>query len=155
MQISTHTENSRNPAKGREFEALCKELLEAYYRNAFETRAKRIGKPPTEHKFDLVSADWKYAAECKCYAWTKGNNIPSAKRAMLNEAILHLSLLPKKIEKFIILPKATRSTHEETLAHYFARLHRHLLKPFSIQVLEVDVNRRKMTKVILKPDQTS
>ena len=45
-----------------------------------------IGKPPKDHKFDLVSEDEEIIGECKNYSWTETGNIPSAKMEFTNEA---------------------------------------------------------------------
>ena len=42
-----------------------------------------VGNPPKEHRFDVVSADGDIIIECKCYTWTNGGNVPSAKMSTL------------------------------------------------------------------------
>jgi hypothetical protein len=100
-----------------------------------------IGEPAKEHKFDCVSEDKQYVAECKCYAWTEtGNFTPGAKIKAINEAVFYMHYLSAETAKIILLKKATPDKKNETLAEYYVRTHKHLLK--GIEVLEIDTDNR-------------
>lgn len=83
--------NSDNPKKGKVFQQKVLELAKNKFQKSFiEEKAVKIGNPEKEHRFDCVDSDSSVIIECKCYSWTKGNNVPSAKMATLNEAVLYL-----------------------------------------------------------------
>lgn len=85
--------NSDNPRVGHMFQELSKVLLSEYYNKTFNVDiAIPIGEPAKEHKFDCVSEDKQYVAECKCYTWTETGNTPSAKMAAINEAVFLYAL---------------------------------------------------------------
>jgi len=88
----------------KSFENQASIIIGGYLNTKFNNGVKLlIGNPPKNHKFDLVSSDLKYVAECKCYSWTESDNVPSAKIAHINEAVFYLSFLPKEIQKYIRL----------------------------------------------------
>lgn len=131
--------NSGNAAKGKEFQQLASDALSGYFGVQFALNVPiSIGDPAKNHKFDLVSVGGKYVGECKCYGWTETGNMPSAKMAFMNEAVLYLSLLPSETKRFIVMRKDTHSKRSETLADYYYRTYRHLLN--GIQILELDVD---------------
>ena len=103
-----------------------------------------IGRPPKIHKFDFVSKDLRYAGECKNYSWTETGNVPSAKTAFLNEAVLYLSHVPADKIKFLVMRLDRHDRKKETLVEYYLRTYKHLLggltlyevNPASGQLLE-------------------
>ncbi|WP_205793642.1 hypothetical protein [Methanosarcina sp. MSH10X1] len=138
--------NSDNPIVGRMFQELSTVLLSEYYNKPFSADiAILIGEPAKQHKFDCVSEDKQYVAECKCYRWTEAGNIPSAKVAAINEAVLYMLFLPAETVKIIIMEKATHVKKNETLAEYYVRTYRHLLK--GIKVLEIDTNNKTIRAI--------
>lgn len=90
--------------------------------------------------------------ECKCYTWTDGGNIPSAKLGFLNEAAFYLSFLSEECKKYIVMKKAEHPGREETLAEYYYRCYGHLLKRNNIQILEFDEVAEKMVNITEKFD---
>ncbi|EID84346.1 hypothetical protein MSI_21790 [Treponema sp. JC4] len=129
--------NSDNPKRGKVFQQkvlalACKE----FKKNFIEEKAVMIGKPEKEHRFDCVSSDSSIIIECKCYSWTKGNNVPSAKMSTLNEAVLYLRNSETSALKIIALKKDFSTKKNETLAQYYLRTYGHLLA--DIQIWEVD-----------------
>lgn len=129
--------NSENPRIGREFQNLAMKILQDHFKQEFEMdKPIPIGNPPKHHKFDCVSLNNQIVVECKSYSWTLSGNIPSAKMAMLNEALFYMSYLPKDIKKIIVMKKATHPGKKETLAEYCFRIKSHLLDDVSI--LEID-----------------
>lgn len=129
--------NSDNPKKGKVFQQLVLKLAEKKFAKSFvEEKAVLIGNPEKEHRFDCVAADDSIIIECKNYSWTKGNNVPSAKMATLNEAVLYITNVNTKAKKIIAIHKDYSEKKEETLAHYYLRTYNHLLQ--DIEIWEVD-----------------
>jgi len=75
--------------------------------------------------------------EAKNYSWTETGNMPSAKMGFVNEAVFYLSFLPDSIQRFVIMRKDVRPASGETLAEYYFRTYRHLLRRVSVFELEV------------------
>ena len=136
MKNDRISKNSLNPKMGKEFEEKVSKILTERYSIKFETLAIPIGKPSKEHKFDLVSEDKKYIVECKCYSWTEGGNIPSAKMAILNEAVFYLSHVSKDKDRWIVMKKDFSIERQKTLARYYFQINQHLLD--GVKIWEVD-----------------
>ena len=130
--------NSENPKKGKEFENKVASALRILYKKEFHTQAIPIGNPPKPHKFDLVSDDKSIVAECKNYSWTETGNIPSAKMAFLNQAVLYLSHISKEAKKIIVLRKDRHPKRKESLAEYYVRTYSYLLEEICIMEFDVD-----------------
>ena len=131
------SDNRQNPAKGKAFQTKAATVLGDYFRVGFELdQALPIGQPAKLHKFDLVSEDRCYVGECKNYGWTRGGNMPSAKMAFVNEAVLYLKHLSRRITRFVVMRRDLRWDGKETLAQYYERTYRHLLG--GVMILEVD-----------------
>ena len=129
--------NHLNPAKGKMFEELAKVLLDSYFNVNFDIDYPiAIGSPPKEHKFDLVAKDTSIIAECKNHSWTKSGNVPCAKMGFVNEAVFYLSFLPNEIKKYVVMRKDVHPKRKESLAEYYHRTYRHLLK--GVVVIEID-----------------
>ncbi len=64
--------------------------------------------------------------ECKSHKWTSGNNVPSAKMTVWNEAMLYFSLAPESTRKILFVLR-DYSKRNETLAEYYKRLNEHLI----------------------------
>ena len=112
----------------RAFQRLAARILGDRFKTEFrQEEALLIGQPPKYHKFDLVSPDGRYVGERKSYFWTGTGNVPSAKIATTNEAVLLLSLLPPVLTRFLVLRKDESPTRRESLAAYYYRTYRHLL----------------------------
>lgn len=145
MGNKSRSQNSLNPKKGADFEKRVREATSKRFGIIFEKRSIKIGNPPKEHKFDLVSEDGKYIIECKCYSWTEAGNIPAAKMAILNEAVFYLSHLHKNKQRFLIMKKHFSKEKQETLAEYYFRINRHLLD--GVKIFEFDENTHKLREV--------
>lgn len=106
-----------------------------------------IGNPPKDHRFDLVSTDTcqHYIGECKNYTWTKGGNVPSGKIASANEAVWYLSFLPDEKVRFVVMRKDTRPNKGESLAKYYYRTYRHLLR--GVRIFEVDLENQRLKEI--------
>lgn len=138
--------NSENPKVGREFEMLTKKWAENQFGCSFIIgQAVDIGIPPKPHKFDLVSKDEGIVVECKCYTWTEGGNVPSAKLATLDEAILYMRSISRPAHKIIVMQYAWNEKKGVSLAEYFCEKKGHLLDDISVWELK-DWNNVKLIR---------
>lgn len=111
--------NSENPKVGAQFQRKVASWLERNLRKEFILEKPiAIGDPSKDHKFDIVAADGAMAVECKCYTWTEGGNVPSAKMGTANEAAFYLSFLPEHYTKMIVMLRTYQEKRRETLAEY-------------------------------------
>jgi len=130
-------DNSLNPGKGRDFQELAAQLISERLGLRFLLdHPLAIGEPTKLHRFDLVSEDQLHVGECKNYSWTESGNMPSAKMAFLNEAVLLLSHLPPTTNKFIAMRLDTHPRRRESLVQYYLRTYRHLLR--GVTLFEID-----------------
>jgi len=132
------SENKKqNQKKGREFQKLAEDLLSNHFGISFQLdHPLDIGYPPKQHRYDLVSNDSLYVCECKNFSWTKSDNVPSAKMATVNEAVFLLSFLPSNTNTYIVLRRVYSHKRKESLAEYYYRTHKHILR--STRVLEIE-----------------
>ena len=114
--------NSDNPKVGKDFQ-----------RKVLSIAQKTFNMPFDEEK--VVSADGDIIIECKCYTWTNGGNVPSAKMSTLNEAVLYLRSVNYNARKILAMKKDVRLRTGESLAEYYCRIYGHLLE--DIEVWEV------------------
>jgi hypothetical protein len=131
--------NSENPSAGKAFQYKVQAKAQENFGKLFIQECPvLIGNPPKEHRFDLVSEDHLIIIECKSYTWTKSWNVPSAKLAALDEAILYMRcIIPScSARKIIIMERSFNKKTCETLAEYFVRRKGHLLA--DIEVMELD-----------------
>lgn len=137
--------NSMNPQKGKQFQATAAKILSEYFNVIFDTEYEiEIGNPPKKHKFDLVSENRKYVGESKNYSWTEVGNIPAAKMAFMNEAVLYLQNVSSDLHRFIVMRKDMHPTKNESLAEYYYRTNRHLLG--GVSILEIDLQTQSVRK---------
>lgn len=81
-----------------------------------------IGRLRKKHKFDLGSASPPILAECKSHRWTTGDNAPSAKLAVWNEAMYYFAVAPIGFRKIFFVLRDFSSRRGQTLAeHYLGR----------------------------------
>lgn len=129
--------NSDNPHVGKAFQDEVLKVAEQYFKKDFQQEtAVEIGNPAKPHKFDVVSEDKKIIIECKCYTWTEGGNVPSAKMATLDEAILYMRSVPYPATKIIAMKKDVHPRRQITLADYFCDKKAYLMD--DIQIWEFD-----------------
>ena len=114
---------------GRAFQTLAKQCISRATGQEFSPEFPYpIGTPPRPHRFDLVSEDRRIVVECKCYTWTSGGKTPQGKISTLIEALYYMSFLPETGIRIIAINKAITPGKTETLAAYFFRTYRHLLR---------------------------
>jgi hypothetical protein len=71
------------------------------------------------HRFDFGSCDNKILVECKSHTWTNGENAPSAKISVWNEAMFYFNLAPKEYKKiFFVLRDFSKKRHKTLVAYY-------------------------------------
>ncbi len=128
--------NSENPKVGKDFENIVSKWAKKQFKSNFCEKAIGIGNPAKPHKFDLVSEDNAVIIECKCYTWTIGNNVPSAKMAVLDEAAFYLLNVKYPVKRIIAMKKDYNDKKKQTLADYFCEKKGHLLE--DIAVVEID-----------------
>ena len=122
--------NADNPINGAIFQTQVMEWFENNRKGEYFLEEKiliGVDKKKKEHKFDIVEKSLKIAIECKRYTWTIVGNVPSAKMAFINEAVLYLSLLPETYEKYVVMLYSYNEKRQETLAEYYYRMNEHLL----------------------------
>ncbi len=133
IDVSIMNKNSEKPKVGKEFEKVVKEWAELYYDCEFESeKPVEIENPCKPHKFDLVSKHGDIVIECKCYTWTESGNVPSAKLATLDEAILYMRSIEYPAKKIIALSYDFCEKKNMTLAKYFCEKKGHLLEDISV-----------------------
>ena len=139
--------NSENPKVGAQFQRNVALWLERNLRKEFVLEKPiEIGNPSKAHKFDIVDADGTMAVECKCYTWTEGGNVPSAKIGTANEAAFYLSFLPEHYTKMIVLLRTYQDKRNETLAEYYFRTNRHLLGNIIVAEYDPEVDDLKIVR---------
>ncbi len=129
--------NSENPKVGKDFENRTLEWAKLHFDCDFDLeKPVEIGNPPKPHKFDLVSKDESIVIECKCHTWTEGGNVPSAKLAILDEAILYMRSISHPAKKIIAMRMAWSEKRKMTLAEYFCEKKGHLLGDIAVWELD-------------------
>lgn len=91
------------------------------------------------HKFDLGNES--LLVECKSHKWTKGDNVPSAKITIWNEAMYYFHLAPSTLRKIFFIQKDTRRKNNESLGEYYVRNFKHLI-PNSVEIWEYDIDNK-------------
>lgn len=131
-----------NTYVGKKFEALALDYFLALGWEAKENHSLLIGfdKIKKAHRFDIGGIDAngnKFVVECKSHKWTTGENMPSAKMTVWNEAMLYFSLLPDDIRKIFFVLRDLSIKRNITLAEYYLKTYRHLI-PAGVEILEYD-----------------
>jgi hypothetical protein len=92
------------------------------------------------HRFDLGSpsnAEDKIIIECKSHRWTSGDNVPSAKLTVWNEAMYYFYLAPVDYRKILFILRDYSNKRNETLGEYYIRTYGHLI-PSDVEMMEYD-----------------
>lgn len=145
MAIQPRSGNSSNPARGKAFQEATAAILSRHFKSDFKLEVPiEIGKPPTDHRFDLYSESERIAVECKRHVWTGGGNAPAAKLGFINEALLYLSFLPSTTRKYVAI---LRDIHPQkgSLAEHYYRRNRHLLR--DVGILEINLDRKSVREI--------
>lgn len=137
-----------NAHVGREFERFALQVLEqkgipVSIDFPVELGATNLKKA---HSFDLGSESPPILVECKSHKWTKGNNVPSAKITVWNEAMYYFQCAPNKYRKILFVLRDKRHSTGETLASYYVRTYEHLI-PDGVEIWEFN-DKTKRSEVI-------
>jgi hypothetical protein len=133
--------SKNNSEVGRKFQIKAKTYLEKRLQKSFEDEIIieiGISKKKKDHKFDLGVKD-KIIVECKAHRWTTGNNTPSAKITVWNEAMYYFSLTPTIIRKILFIERHFSSKKGKTLGQYYMDTHEHLI-PEDVEIWEYDID---------------
>ena len=105
-----------------------------------------VGNIKKIHAFDLGCEQKKIIIECKSHKWTSGNNVPSAKLTVWNEAMYYFHVAPKGYRKIMFVLKDFSEKRNETLAGYYLRTYSHLI-PNDVEFWEYDENLKSAIKL--------
>ena len=94
-----------------------------------------IGEKKKDHTFDLGCLKQNVIVECKSHKWTSGNNVPSAKLTVWNEAMYYFLAAPASYRKIMFVLRDFSEKRNETLAEYYLRTYSHLI-PSGIEFWE-------------------
>jgi hypothetical protein len=104
-----------------------------------------VGRIKKEHAFDLGCKKQKIIVECKSHKWTSGENVPSAKLTVWNEAMFYFLASPEGFRKIMFVLYDYSEKRKETLAQYYLRTYKHLV-PSDVEFWEYN----ETTSVALK-----
>lgn len=129
---------SSNVDKGDKLTRLVKRLLENLWGiELLHEYAIPVGfnEDKRLHRFDLGCAEPKIIVECKHHVLTVSGNVPSAKIATWNEAMLYFVAAGAAYQKHFVLPKS--GLEKETLGTLYMRRYGHLV-PADVTIWEFD-----------------
>lgn len=89
------------------------------------------------HYFDLGSDAPAVLVECKSHTWTVGENSPSAKLTVWNEAMYYFLLAPPRYRKIFFVLKHLNAKRGQSLAAYYLSRYGHLV-PADVEIWEYD-----------------
>ena len=143
MENFQRTGSVSNAHVGKEFEAIARKFFAKRGLSLSPNHKIPIGIEDftKDHAFDLGSESPKVIVECKSHTWTAGNNIPSAKMTVWNEAMYYFAIAPEEYRKIFFVLRDESATRGETLAEYYIRRYGHLI-PSSVEIWEYDFNTR-------------
>jgi len=96
--------------------------------------------------FDLGNQTEMILVECKAHRWTEGDNVPSAKLTVWNEAMFLFHAAPPGYRKLLVVLRDFSSRRNETLGEYYIRTYSHLI-PEDVEVWEYDENGKDGKKI--------
>jgi hypothetical protein len=128
-----------NAQVGKEFEKKAYRYFLSQGIELIENFALPIGvaKEKKPHSFDLGSESAGIIVECKSHKWTSGDNTPSAKITVWNEAMYYFHLAPTGYRKIFFILRDFNAKKNETLGEYYLRTHGHLI-PNDVTFVEFD-----------------
>lgn len=126
---------------GRDFEKAAHVYFTAQGYEIIKDVALPIGlERKKNHRFDLgtpTDAIDKIIIECKSHRWTSGDNVPSAKLTVWNEAMYYFHLAPPEYRKIFFILRDYSNKRSETLGEYYIRTYGHLI-PNDVEIMEYD-----------------
>lgn len=132
-------DSKSNAQAGRDFELAAQRLFESIGLSLDRNVKIPIGIESVlkDHAFDLGSSYNKIIVECKSHRWTAGDNVPSAKLTVWNEAMYYFVAAPRDYRKIMFVLRDYSSKRNETLAEYYIRTYNHLI-PSDVELWEYD-----------------
>jgi len=128
-----------NTHVGRSFEAIAQNFFREQGLLLEPCLSVEVGINGTNkaHKFDLGNKSEKVLVECKAHKWTEGDNVPSAKLTVWNEAMFLFYAAPSGYRKILFILRDYSKKRNETLGEYYIRTYSHLI-PSDVEVWECD-----------------
>ncbi|MBL4682550.1 MAG: hypothetical protein JKY88_17770 [Pseudomonadales bacterium] len=128
-----------NAHVGRDFERLAGKILSTAGIEVTPNFAVDVGIGAVKklHYFDLGSSEPPILVECKSHRWTSGNNVPSAKITVWNEAMYYFHCAAPAFRKIFFVLRDERKSNGETLSSYYKRSYGHLI-PSDVEIWEMD-----------------
>lgn len=144
QRIGTHS----NSHVGRDFEI---ETQKFFHKQGLELSLKvkvpvGIEGKTKHHAFDLGCEHQKVIVECKSHRWTSGDNVPSAKMTVWNEAMFYFVAAPREYRKIMFVLRDFSVKKKETLAEYYLRTYQHLV-PDGVEFWEYDESTEKANRL--------
>lgn len=107
-----------------------------------------VNEKKKAHSFDLGCASKKWIVECKSHRWTSGNNVPSAKMTVWNEAMYYFLVAPPEYKKVMFVLRHVSESRSETLLQYYLNTYSHLIPP-GVEFWEYDENTGAAVRTII------
>ena len=128
-----------NAQVGKEFELLTQDFFEQQGLSLSRGFKVPVGVNSVKkiHAFDLGCTNKRVLVECKSHKWTSGNNVPSAKLTVWNEAMYYFLASPENYRKIMFVLRDYSEKRSETLAEYYLRTYAHLV-PGDVEFWEYD-----------------
>ena len=96
-----------------------------------------VGLLKKPHMFDFGSEDPPVLVECKSHRWTAGDNAPSAKLTVWNEAMYYFAIAPSGFRRIFLVLRNFSERCRLTLAEYYLHRYSHLV-PDGVEFWELD-----------------
>lgn len=137
-----------NAHVGREFERTTKNYFTTTGLQLHKNIELPIGidSKKKNHSFDLGNTKDKVIVECKSHRWTQGDNVPSAKMTVWNEAMYYFLVAPADYRKIFFVLKDYSHKRNETLAQYYLRAYAHLI-PKGVEIWEYNPDTNGTTQI--------
>ena len=131
--------SSSNAQAGRDFEISAKSFFQSEGLNLDLNIKVLVGISALkkDHAFDLGCLKNQIVVECKPHKWTSGDNVPSAKLTVWNEAMYYFFALPAGYRKIMFVLRDFSVKRNETLVQYYLRTYQHLI-PDDVEFWEYD-----------------
>ncbi|CAD7526466.1 hypothetical protein [Aeromonas hydrophila] len=130
-----------NSQAGRDFELAVKKFFSSMGIQLERNVSIEVGinGESKYHSFDLGCLKLKILVECKSHKWTSGDNVPSAKLTVWNEAMYYFLASPNDFRKIFVVLRDVSSKRGETLADYYIKTYYHLI-PRNVEFWEYNEN---------------
>lgn len=137
-----------NAHVGREFELRAQSFFATrgiQLKSNYKIGISIEGHKKKDHAFDLGCDEQKILVECKSHRWTTGNNVPSAKMTVWNEAMYYFYLAPRNYRKIMFVLHDCNK-RGKSLASYYLDTYRHLI-PSDVEFWEYYEQKSTATQI--------